>query len=126
MSDDFSLSDDIYFIISGVCKQLCESDPQRFRIAKNEENDSEAICTEADEFLKVDGVRVGRDFRLYGLMAAVSSLGNALSDFALVLLQIKSQYPDSFEIIRSTVEDWKRHFPQLESQWIDLWNGGAP
>lgn len=134
-------SEDTYKIIRGLCDQLCQSNPARFRVAKNEANDSSEFVGGSDEFLKVDEIRVGRDFRLYGLMAIVSSrldevtngnagtrggIGNALADFALQLLHIKHIAPDSFEAVRTTVESWQQYFPGNEQQWLDLWkNGGA-
>ena len=111
-----------YQEISKVCKIVCDSD-SRFRIAKNEEDETKDENKEAHEFLKFDEKRLGRDFKLYGFMAKIeSAVGPALADFASVLMTIKQNSPESFKLIRSELESWKKYFDEdLQPAWVELW-----
>ena len=115
--------DKVETIIKDLCRELALDFPEYFRIAFNEEDDSKKLCDDANEFLKMDEIRVGRDFKLYGFMADVSSTEGAIADFADVLMWIKQKHPKVFESIRDRVESWSSFFDQeMQQGWIELWS----
>lgn len=116
-------SDECYAVIKACAEQLVAADPARFRIAKNEADETTEPEIEAQEFLKVDGVRCGRDFKVYGLMATISGFSGAgLADFAEVLMVVKGSFPEVFNAIRETVESWDRFFDgHMRSSWRAMW-----
>ena len=116
-------SDECYEAIKACAMQLVAAQPVRFRIAINEDDSTTETQLEAHEFLKVDGVRWGRDFKLYGLMATVSGFAGAgLVDFAEVLMAVKGNIPEAFAAVRETVESWDRFFDEgMRSDWKAMW-----
>lgn len=120
---------DVAEAIRDVCRQIVKANPARLRVAMNEEDESPTPQPEAHEFLKLDEKRLGRDFKLYGLMATVNddNLAHPLADFAAVLMAVMSNVPEAFEAVRSTVEGWSEHFPtEHQPGWIDLWAKAQP
>ena len=70
----------------------------------------------------MDGKRLGRDFKLYGLMEMTSDLQVAIADFAVVLFKINQEHPGSFQLIRPEIENWKNVFDgEMQQKWIELW-----
>lgn len=116
-------SEECYDAIKACVEQLVVSDPARFRIAKNEADETTEPEIEAQEFLKIDGIRCGRDFKVYGLMSTISGFtGAGLVDFAQVLMEIKGGFPEAFRVIKSTVESWDRFFEQnTRIDWREMW-----
>ena len=113
----------VYREISEVCKAMCKAEPTRLRIAENEKDDSIEQDLEASEFLKIREKRCGRDFKLYGFMATVSSQETAFADFAQVLIAVKTQAPEAFAAVKTKVESWNEFFQEKQrGEWIGLWS----
>ena len=69
-----TVAETIYEEIRGVCIQMARVMPLRLRVVKGEQDTSTEPQPEAQEFLKFDEQRVGRDFKLYGFMAEATSV----------------------------------------------------
>jgi len=117
-------SEECYQAIKKCVEQLVEFDPLRFRIAINEADETTEPEIEAQEFLKVDGVRCGRDFKVYGLMSTISGFSGAgLADFAEVLMRVKGEFPEAFNAIRATVESLDMlFFENMRQSWREMWS----
>ncbi len=120
-------ADQITDEIRGTCRLMCAAAPSRLRIAKNEQDTSEDAQPEADEFLKLGGIRLGRDFKVYGFMAEVSgSGGQAFADFASVAMAVKNNIPEAFEAARGNIEGWAEYFDEdTQPDWLALWAAEA-
>lgn len=112
----------VYEEIRALCIQMCRAEAS-LRIVKNEDDNSTEAQPDADEFLKMDEKRLGRDFKLYAFMAEINdSIGFALADFAEVIIAVKNKYPTVFESVRKTVNEWDRFFEhRLQDGWRNLW-----
>jgi hypothetical protein len=107
--------------IKNLCIKVCEKD-SRFRIAFAEADSSTDPEPEANQFLKFEDSRVGRDFKLYALMEKTSSTQAAIGDFASVLMSIKSSSPEAFSAISEDVIGLKVIFDEsIHQDWVDLW-----
>jgi hypothetical protein len=120
---EFTSSEQAYKEIHALCIQMCSAEPSRLSIVKNEEDNTSDPQPEAQEFLKLDEKRCGRDFKLYGFMAEIQgSVGFALSDFAEVVMYIKHNVPKAFDSVSATVQGWDRFFDaDKRDAWRDLW-----
>lgn len=58
--------------INEVADKLVQYSGGRIKIVENEEDGTSDICNEAAAFLKFDGKRLGRDFKLYSFMSEVT------------------------------------------------------
>lgn len=112
----------IDLVVKDFCVNLSEKYPNHFRVAFNEKDDSKDFDAEANEFLKMDEFRLGRDFKVYGFMQQIESSQMAIADFAHVLMEIKYVYPDIFNSVKERVDDWKNFFDEnMQEDWINMW-----
>lgn len=74
-------TNEFYLKLLGVAEQLVAASDSHLRIAKNEADTTTEPDPEAQEHLKRDGVRIGRDLKLYAFIAEVDNPGIALLAF---------------------------------------------
>ena len=108
--------------LMAICEKAAVASGGSVRIARNEKDASPDPDPEAQEHLKINGNRVGRDFRLYGFMAELGGPQQAIADFATVLLALKTRAPAAFDAIRADVDALDRHFSEPHrARWRALW-----
>lgn len=108
--------------IRKICQRFQELAPERLRIVRGEEDESTDPATDAADFLKLDGKRISRDFQLYGLMARIGGVQDALSDFSYVFCILKKQTPRAYEDVKPHIQDWDKHFEEkLRADWRAMW-----
>lgn len=97
------------------------------RVARNEEDDTEDSQPEAQEFLKFNGRRLGRDFRMYAFMAKIAGPGQALADFAPVMMVIEKNVPAAFHVVREDVIGLRDLVaPKFQDEWSAIWDERSP
>ncbi len=114
---------DCFEIILDVCDKLQQICPERFRVVEKEQDETNESCEDAHLFLKLDGKRHGRDFKLYGFMSKLEGVGAALADFAEVLTVVKCKTPEVFESVLEIVISWDQFFDvDMREGWRKLWD----
>lgn len=109
-------------VLMRLCETMVAASGGRLRIAKNEADATTDFDPEAQEHLKLDGRRIGRDIRLYNFMAEVGGTGPAIADFALILMSIKQILPAAFEAVRADVIALDVWFDESNREgWRGLW-----
>jgi len=93
----------------------------RIRIAKNEADADTTFDPEAQEHLKVDERRLGRDLPLYGFMAEMGGWPAAIGDFADVAIKIQRLFPAAFEASKADVIALGERLPdKLKPKWAEI------
>lgn len=115
-------SGDAYEEIRAVAIQMCRAEPTRLKIVKGEEDETTDAAPDAHEFLKCDEKRLGRDFKLYAFMGEIQgSCGNALAEFAEVVMAVKCNLPKAFDAVRDSVIGWAKFFDEdKHASWREL------
>lgn len=72
--------DDTVSTVRNLAEILVKVDPENFRIAFNEDCKSKDLELQADSFLKFREQRLGRDFKVYGLMSLMSLQANTMTN----------------------------------------------
>lgn len=112
---------DIYEEIKATCDAMAAAH-DRLEVVSGEADETRDPEPEAHYFLKLDGKRTGRDFKVYGFMAKMGGEGAALADFAGVLMAVKGEAAEAFEAVRPRVEGWSSIFPaEQRGAWVELW-----
>lgn len=90
----------------------------KLRIAFHEADKSSAQEPEADEFLKVNGSRLGRDFKLYSLMAKVGDAQAAtVSMLEEMVLPLQKFSPAAFAEGLAFMEEQAPVFGENAGEW---------
>ena len=93
----------------------------RLRIAFNEQNQTKEHEPGAQEFLKVREVRLGRDFKLYGLMSMLKGEAIATTDLlAEMVLPLRSVSPEAYFEGLSYLKDQGPVFGDNQTEWEDM------
>ncbi len=115
----------VYEALTSWCKKVAELDPGMIRIAKGEADDSTEACPEANEFLKLDEKRAGRDLKLYRFMAKMGGVGCALADFAAVVMAVKAKAPGAYRQALGMVIGWAGLLEEDDREsWAEIWEEG--
>lgn len=104
----------------GVCIEMARHS-HRLKVVKGEQDDSTDPCPGAFEFLKLDEKRVGRDFRVYDILAQCGGAHEAIMDFSDVLAHVNDNVPEAFASVREKVQSWSKHIDRHGDAWKTIW-----
>lgn len=105
-----------------LCEKMVAASGGRLRLAKNEADTTTELDLEAQEHLKLDERRLGRDLRLYNFMADIAGAGPAIADFAPVLLVIRRDVPAAYDAVRDDILNLDVWFDEANREgWRGLW-----
>lgn len=94
----------------------------RITLVRHEQDTTADPEPEAQEFIKIDGQRVGRDIRLYAFMAEIGGPGVGLADFGELLLACRLVDPPAFEAVRDQVVALGKFVPEdTDGMWASIW-----
>lgn len=110
----------MYEKVKKLAERMVEKDSS-LRIAFNEADGSRAPEPEAHEFLKLKETRLGRDFKLYGLMAKAGGEEQALvSVLEEVVLPLKTHAPAAFDAGLVFMKGQAPVFGKQAAEWLKL------
>ncbi len=99
----------------------------RLRVVRNEADADGSHVPDAATFLKLDGVRLGRDLELYRFMADIQGWPATLADLAAeVVLPLRSPVPEAYRhAVAALLEAGPRLLPpDLVEAWGDVFSEG--
>jgi len=108
-----------------ICRLLVCRGEGRLRLAYAEKDETMDFDPEAQEHLKLDGKRLGRDIRVYGFMGRLSAVGEgtALGCFAEeILAPLKVARPEAFTATLPAIRKLSLFLvEELQQDWVNLW-----
>ena len=102
---------------------LAVASPEVLRVAHNEEDHTTSVALDAAHFLKLDGVRIGRDLELYGFMGDVAGWPSVLAYFLEeVVFALQSKAPEAYAVACEKLKEMgKKVFPlEMQPEWDAL------
>lgn len=110
---------DLLHKLNNIATILVLTDPQKLRIAKNEQNETTAPCADAATFLKLNEKRLGRDLELYAFMSKLESVDYIMVQFLEeVVLPLKDPSPKAFT---AGIAQLRKHkMENREVGWTEL------
>lgn len=112
-------ADKVLAAIEEVARVMCEAEP-RLQIAEGEADATTGPRDDARCFLKLDGLRISRDFELYAFMARIANDDTALADFAEVLF---ATTPAAKDAAKGHVREWAELMePDNRDFWRAVWS----
>lgn len=106
---------------------MVKADAGSLRIAFNEADSTRDKELEAQEFLKVNESRLGRDFKLYAFMARVGSKQDTtIHLLGELVLPLKSQAPQAYVAGLDYLAGQASIFGNDSQEWVALVNSFKP
>lgn len=113
----------MYEKVKSLAERMASKD-KSLRIAFNEADASRAPEPEAQEFLKLNESRLGRDFKLYAFMGKVSSDQSAMvSVLEEVVLPLQASAPAAYAEGLKFMEEQAPMFGPQANDWKKLVQG---
>lgn len=102
-----------------ICRTLESNSDGRVHLVYAEGDETQDPEMEAAHFLKLDGIRLGRDIELLGFMTELAGFGMPMSDFAQAVCIIKAKgCGEAYEAVRQRCSDLEQY---LEQEHREAW-----
>lgn len=114
-------SDQFISDLLDICRILVDNSGGRIELIQG--GGTEDIQVESAHFLKFDGIRLGRDIELLGLMGSFAGFDMPLMEFSQSMAQIKARgCLDAWEAARDKCKNLEVYLEKNKKIWRDIFS----